>query len=125
MVPPSFFFYSLRSSANYLVPIPAFFFFDAAGFLGRSGRKIAIALTIPFLCLFAATFLFGPRHEFILTNHLLVIATLIALIVQSIRQKKSDRDFVIIRRGIAVFVAFALFDNIAQALRATSSTSNP
>ncbi len=116
MVPPSLFFASLRESANYLVPIPAFFYFEAAGFLGRSGRKIAILLAIPFLCLFVATFLVGPRHEFVLTNHLLVIATLIALIVQSIRQKKTDRDFVVIRRGIAVFVAFALSDNILQAL---------
>ncbi len=116
MVPPSLFFDSLRSSANYLVPIPAFFYFEAAGFLGRSGRKIAILLAIPFLGLFVATFLFGPRNEFVLTNHLLVIATLIALVVQSIRQKNSDRDFVIIRLGIAVFVAFALSDNILQAL---------
>ncbi len=116
MVPPSLFFASLRESSNYLVPIPAFFYFEAAGFLGRYGRKIAILLAIPFLCLFVATFVVGPRHEFALTNHLLVIATLIALIVQSIRQKKSDKDFVIIRRGIAVFVAFALSDNILQAL---------
>ncbi|HXC94523.1 MAG TPA: PP2C family protein-serine/threonine phosphatase [Edaphobacter sp.] len=116
LVPPSFFFSSLRESANYLVPIPAFFYFEAAGFLGRSGRKIATLLAIPFLGLFIATFFFGPRHEFVLTNHLLVIATLLALIIQSIRQKSPDRDFIIIRRGIAVFVAFALFDNILQAL---------
>src|SRR5437879_13588598 len=34
MVPPSIFFDSLRESSNYLVPIPAFFYFAAAGFLG-------------------------------------------------------------------------------------------
>ena len=49
MIPPSAFFDSLRASSNYLVPIPAFFYFEASGFLGRSGRKFAIALTIPFL----------------------------------------------------------------------------
>ena len=116
MVPPSVFFSSLRESANYLVPIPAFFYFEAAGFLGRYGRKIAIALAIPFLILFVGTVLYGPRHVFVLSNHLLVIATLIALIVQSIRQTNSDPDFATIRRGIAVFVAFALSDNIFQAL---------
>jgi len=113
MVPPSAFFDSLRVSSNYLVPIPAFFYFEASGFLGRSGRKFAIALTIPFLCLFVATILFGPRHSFQLTNNLIVIVSLIALIIQSLRQPNFDLDFVIIRRGIVVFVAFALFDNIA------------
>jgi sigma-B regulation protein RsbU (phosphoserine phosphatase) len=116
MVPPSTFFTSLKDSSNYLVPIPAFFYFEASGFLGRYGRKIAVALTIPFLCLFVGTIRFGPQSAFRLINHLVVILSLIALIVQSLRQKNFDSDFVIIRRGIAVFVAFALFDNIAQAL---------
>jgi sigma-B regulation protein RsbU (phosphoserine phosphatase) len=117
MIPPSAFFDSLRASSNYLVPIPAFFYFEASGFLGRSGRKFAIALTIPFLCLFFGTIFFGPRHSFQLANNLIVIVSLIALIVQSLRQTNFDSDFVIIRRGIAVFVAFALFDNIAGAFR--------
>jgi phosphoserine phosphatase RsbU/P len=116
MVPPSIFFTSLKDSSNYLVPIPAFFYFEASGFLGRSGRKIAIALTIPFLCLFVGTILFGPQSAFKLINHLVVILSLIALIVQSLRQKNFDSDFVIVRRGIVAFVAFALYDNIAQAL---------
>ena len=115
MVPPSIFFSSLKDSSNYLVPIPAFFYFEASGFLGRYGRKIAIALTIPFLCLFVGTILFGPQSAFKLINHLIVILSLVALIVQSLRQKNFDSDFVIVRRGIAVFVAFALFDNITQA----------
>jgi phosphoserine phosphatase RsbU/P len=114
MVPPSIFFSSLKDSSNYLVPIPAFFYFEASGFLGRYGRKIAIALTIPFLCLFVGTILFGPQSAFKLINHLIVILSLVALIVQSLRQKNFDRDFVIVRRGIVVFVAFALFDNITQ-----------
>src|SRR5205807_313335 len=54
MVPPSAFFESLKVSSNYLVPIPAFFYFDAAGFLGPSGRKIALSLTVLFLSLFVA-----------------------------------------------------------------------
>jgi phosphoserine phosphatase RsbU/P len=116
MVPPSLFFDSLKASSNYLVPIPAFFYFEASGFLGRYGRKIATALSIPFLGLFVGTILFGPKPAFNLINHLVVILTLIALIVQSLRRKNFDSDFIIVRRGIAAFVAFALFDNIAQAL---------
>jgi sigma-B regulation protein RsbU (phosphoserine phosphatase) len=114
MIPPSLFFDKLRASANYLVPIPAFFYFEASGFLGRSGRKWAIALAFPFFCLVVATLIFGPQPQFTLINHVIVIISLIALIVQSLRRTGSDRDFVIIRRGIAVFVAFALYDNISQ-----------
>jgi sigma-B regulation protein RsbU (phosphoserine phosphatase) len=114
---PSAFFYSLRRASNYLVPIPAFFFFQAAGFLGRYGRKIAIAISIPFLCLFLATFLVGPRSYFDIINNIVVILSLIALFIESIRRKNIDHDFVIVRRGIVIFVAFALYDNIVYTIK--------
>ena len=114
MIPPSLFFDSLRAAVRYLVPIPAFFYFEAAGFLPRiAGRRIAPLISLPFLCLFVGAFWFGPRHAFEQINNVLVILTLIALIIQSITRKEVDRDFAIIRIGIFVFVAFALIDNIA------------
>ncbi len=113
MVPPSAFFENLKVSSNYLVPIPGFFYFAAAGFLGRSGRKIAIALAAPFLCIFVGTFLFGPKQSFKWINSTIIILSLIALTIQSLRRKEFDSDFVIVRRGIVVFVAFALYDNIS------------
>jgi sigma-B regulation protein RsbU (phosphoserine phosphatase) len=116
MVPPSLFFDSLKASSNYLVPIPALFYFEAAGFLGRHGRKIVIALTTLFLSLFVGTFLFGPQSIFDWINRIVVIASFIALTIQSLRRKGIDRDFVIVRRGIMVFVVFALWDNIGGAL---------
>jgi sigma-B regulation protein RsbU (phosphoserine phosphatase) len=109
------FFYRLQGASNYLVPVPAFFYFQAAGFLGRYGRRIAIALAIPFLCLFAGTLLVGHRDSFDLANNLIVILSLIALSIESIRRKSVDEDFTIVRWGIAVFVAFALYDNISGA----------
>jgi sigma-B regulation protein RsbU (phosphoserine phosphatase) len=116
MIPPSNFFNNLRAIGNYLVPIPGLFYFEAAGFLGRSGRKIVVALTAVFLSLAVATMLFGQRDAFQLTNNLVVIISLFALIIQSLTRKQTDRDFVIARRGIIVFVLFALFDNIGGAL---------
>jgi sigma-B regulation protein RsbU (phosphoserine phosphatase) len=115
MVPPSAFFENLKISSNYLVPIPGFFYFAAAGFLGRSGRKIAIALGAPFLCIFIGTFLYGPRLAFDRINNLIVILSLIALAITSLRRKQVDSDFVVVRRGVVVFVLFALYDNIAPA----------
>jgi sigma-B regulation protein RsbU (phosphoserine phosphatase) len=119
LVPPTDFFRNLRIAGNYLVPIPALFFFEAAGFLGRHGRKIAIALTVPFLCLFVGTFLLGPKDVFDLINNLIVILSLIALAILSFTRKNSDRDFIIIRLGIAVFIAFALYETSRRARETT------
>jgi phosphoserine phosphatase RsbU/P len=109
------FFPRLRSASNYLVPIPGFFYFQAAGFLGRYGRKIATALTVPFLCICVGTLVIGYRGYFDFINNLIVILSLIALAIESLRRRAVDEDFRIIRWAIAIFVAFALFDNITPA----------
>jgi sigma-B regulation protein RsbU (phosphoserine phosphatase) len=116
MVPPSGFFDTLRESSNYLVPIPAFFYFQSAGFLGRFGRRIVFVLTFLFLSLFFGTIVFGTLRIFPLINNVLVIACLFAVVVQSFQHKAADKDFVIIRRGLLVFAAFALYNNISAAL---------
>ncbi len=116
MIPPSAFFDNLRAAASYLVPIPAFFYFDAAGLLTRfGGRKAAIAISIPLLCLFVGTFLFGYHQAFDRINNGLVILSVTALIIQSLMRRRTDQDSVIVRRGILVFAAFVLYDNITGA----------
>jgi sigma-B regulation protein RsbU (phosphoserine phosphatase) len=116
MIPPSAFFDKLRAAVSYLVPIPGFFYFDAAGFLTRfGGRKAAIVISIPLLCLFAATFLFGYHRRFDQINNGLIILSVTALIIQSLMLKRTDRDSVIIRRATLVFAAFVLYDNITGA----------
>ena len=117
LVWPTVFFLKLSLASNYLVPIPGFFYFQAAGFLGRYGRRIAIAISAPFLYLFLATMIFGPKTIYDRINNWIVILTLLALIVESLRRKNPTRDFIIVRRGIALFVAFALCDNISGVLR--------
>jgi phosphoserine phosphatase RsbU/P len=115
MIPPSSFFDNLRAAASYLVPIPAFFYFDAAGFLTRfGGRKAAIAISIPLLCLFVATFLFGHHHRFDLINNGIVILSVTALVIQSLTRKRTDHDSAIIRRATIVFGVFVLYDNITN-----------
>ncbi|MGA3224557.1 MAG: PP2C family protein-serine/threonine phosphatase [Acidobacteriaceae bacterium] len=114
LVPSSASFERLRTSINYLVPIPGFFYFDAAGFLGSLGSRISRLLTVFFLSLFFATMVAGPKHAFELMNNLGVIACLTALLVQSVRQQAADKDFVIIRRGLIAFVACAFWDNLVR-----------
>jgi phosphoserine phosphatase RsbU/P len=116
MVPPSPFFDKLKDSSNYLVPIPAFFFFAAAGFLGPYGRNIALALTAAFLSLSVGTFLSGPNQNLEWINRTIIIVSIIALTIQSLRRKQISSDFVIVRRGIVVFVAFILYNNISGSL---------
>jgi sigma-B regulation protein RsbU (phosphoserine phosphatase) len=113
LMPHTAFFSRLPRAANYLVPIPAFFYFAEAGFLGLSGRKIAIALTLPFLCITIGNLWFGNLLIFTYINNAIVVIMLAALTIESIRRKQVDKDFTIVRLGILVFVAFALYDNIA------------
>jgi phosphoserine phosphatase RsbU/P len=115
LVPGSPFFDRLRTAINYLVPIPGFFYFDAAGFLGSLGGRISRLLTIFFLSLFFATIVVGPKLAFDIINNVGVIACLTALVIQSVRQQTTDKDFVIIRRGLIAFVAFAFWDNLVRA----------
>jgi phosphoserine phosphatase RsbU/P len=117
LVWPTTFFFRLAAASNYLVPIPGFFYFQAAGFLGRYGRRIAVALSAPFLYLFVATMSVGYRSTFDSINNWIVILTLLTLIFESLRRRNPTNDFVIVRRGIAVFVAFALCDNISGVLQ--------
>jgi sigma-B regulation protein RsbU (phosphoserine phosphatase) len=105
-----------------VVPIPALFFFEAAGFLNKGARVIAYTLCGVFLCLVVATFVFGPSLKFLFINNVIIIAGLIALIVQSMRGENISRDFVVIRRGLLVFVGFALYDNIVGLFRGGSKT---
>jgi phosphoserine phosphatase RsbU/P len=124
LVWPTPFFFRLAAASNYLVPIPGFFYFQAAGFLGRYGRRIAVALSAPFLYLFVATMFVGYRTTFDGINNWIVILTLVTLIFESLRRKNPTNDFVIVRRGIAVFVAFALCDNISGVLQHSGVLKN-
>src|SRR5579862_8073135 len=72
-LPDNEFFHRLQAAVNYLVPIPAFFFFQASGFLGRKGKIVAWALASVFAALVAATMHFGDLLEFQHTNNVLVI----------------------------------------------------
>jgi sigma-B regulation protein RsbU (phosphoserine phosphatase) len=112
----SFFYPRLSHAIDFLVPVPAFFFLDSAGFLHRRMRNAIYGLGVV-LCLLAfATFVVGPRDIFYQINGVFVIAALIALVVFSITRGSVDRDVIVIRRGLLIFAGFALWENIRNLL---------
>ena len=72
-IPPSEFFERLKAIVNYLVAIPAFFFFRATGFLGRFGKYVTY-LSIAILCcvIIAAAFGAPLRNELSLCGFAIV-----------------------------------------------------
>jgi sigma-B regulation protein RsbU (phosphoserine phosphatase) len=112
-VPPhaSWLYDRLRSSIDYLIPIPAFYFFRAAGFLNRGGKTIVVGTTVVFLAMFAGTFIFGPVHWVHSLNDYLVIAVLGLLLVRSMGTS-GNRDIAVVRGGMVCFAAFALWENL-------------
>ncbi len=106
----------LRAAINPLVPIPAFFFFQSAGMMGRRGKTATTALSAVFLCLSVATWIYGNSASLHTVNNVIVIYALLWLLFRAFRQGKRDHDFVILRRGLLCFAVFALWDNIITVL---------
>jgi sigma-B regulation protein RsbU (phosphoserine phosphatase) len=111
----STFYLRLFVGINYVVPIPAFMFFDAAGLLHRRGKVLGYVMEIILGAIALMTFAFGPLPIYQTINTTVVIVALLAVVAQSLGS--GDRDLVIVRRGLLTFVAFALFDNIVGAFR--------
>lgn len=106
------FYPRLSAAINYVIPVPAVLFLDATGLLPRFGRWAAYLLIVVGSLLTIATILFGPARLFSVVNNVTVIFALSVLVLQFIRPAKGDRDVVIIRSGMLVFVAAALVDNL-------------
>jgi phosphoserine phosphatase RsbU/P len=113
LVPHSELFERLRTGIDFLVPIPAFLFFDAAGLLHRGSRIVGYVLGVGLGALGLVTFALGPSPLYHRINNVVVIAALLFLVVQSLLNRDRNRDFIVFRRGLLIFVAFALWDNVA------------
>lgn len=113
IIPHSVFFVSFQTAINYLIPIPAAFYFQAAGFLSRFGKQLTYALTAFFLALFTITIIAGPMRVLQRANNVVVIGIFCMLALRFLRTPTGDRDLIMVRRGLLVFAAFALSDNIA------------
>ena len=73
------FFARLRWAVDFIVPIPAFLFFQAAGLMARRGKLVTAILSIVFLSLAVAVFVVGRLPLLHTINNVLVIAALLAV----------------------------------------------
>jgi phosphoserine phosphatase RsbU/P len=119
------FYLRLLSGIDFIIPVPAVLFFGAAGLLDRIGRIVGYVLALVSTSLAVATFVVGPSSRFHLINNIVVIAALMALIVRFVVNRHPSADFVAVRRGLLIFVGFALWDNVAGAFQWRTPTVEP
>jgi sigma-B regulation protein RsbU (phosphoserine phosphatase) len=109
-------FERLRASIDFLVPVPAFYFFRVAGFLKRGGKFTDVFVTgagAAFLLMFAGTLVFGRVGLFYAINAALVTGALWIVIVRSLGKGSGNPDFRVVRYGMLCFAGLALWENIA------------
>jgi sigma-B regulation protein RsbU (phosphoserine phosphatase) len=74
-------------------------------------------IALPILsCLAFATLLVGPRDTFRVVNNAVVITALVVLVPALFRAKAEKRDVNLIRGGLFLFIACALYDNVTMFL---------
>lgn len=108
-------FARIRWAVDFVVPIPAFLFFEAAGLLMGRGKLLTSIVSAVFLSLAISVFVFGRVPALHLINNGLVIAALPWVLVRTYLLGKRDHDFVVMRRGLFAFVVLALWDNLGGA----------
>ena len=116
-LPDTEFIHRLRTAVDYLVPIPAFIFFQVAGFVGRKAKPFTIALVILFLALVIGTFILGPLAVFRTINNVTVVIALLGVLGWSLRRGAGDRDSLVFRGGLLCFVLLALCDNLIPSFK--------
>ena len=111
-VPPSEFFHRFSAAVDYLVPVPAFIFFQFAGFLGKLGKVITPIFVLLFLGLSGGALLFGTRSAFRVINNSVIAIALIGIAVYWFRRMMHDRDSRVIGFGLLCFVIPSISDNL-------------
>lgn len=109
-------FHRIHRAITFVVPIPAFFFFQAAGLLPRRGKLITGILSVTFTGM-AVLAVFGISIPLLHTvNNVIVILALLWVLFLAYRHGSRDRDFVLLRRGLLCFAVLALWDNLGGAV---------
>jgi sigma-B regulation protein RsbU (phosphoserine phosphatase) len=118
---PSPFLAKVQMALNFFVPVPAFQFFAATGLAGRTGRMIAYAVCIFEMGLIAAIFLGLPMDPLDQWNSVAVMVGSVSLLVLTFRRPMVEKEDLVFRAGLAIFVGFVLWSNI-ETLRHHATT---
>jgi sigma-B regulation protein RsbU (phosphoserine phosphatase) len=116
LMQPWSFYPRISSAIDYIVPIPAFLFLDAAGFLHRKTRNALYVVGIVLVVLAVATLAVGRQNIFSEINAVLIIAALTTLVLIFMNRRSVDRDAVVVRRGLLIFAAFIFWENFRNLL---------
>jgi phosphoserine phosphatase RsbU/P len=108
---------------TFFVAVPAFLFFQETGLLGRAGRVIAYTVCLLEMALIAAIFAGVPLGLLYNLSSGLVIAGSLPLAFLAFRQRDADRDVVVFRAGLLIFVVFVLWANTRELLGYTTYTT--
>ena len=106
----------LSSAVDFIVPIPAFFYFKAAGLIRRQAKIAGYVVGIVLGLFGVASLVLGPHRILYQIANVLIIAALIIVVARSVRSRPDNQDLVVIRRGSLIFVLFILWQNIQSAL---------
>jgi sigma-B regulation protein RsbU (phosphoserine phosphatase) len=110
-------FYPRVSSAiDYVVPIPALLFLDAAGLLHRRTKNALFGVGIVLALLALGTLAVGPQAIFSQIDSVLIIGALTMLVLISMSRRSASRDAIVIRRGLLIFAAFIFWENFRNLL---------
>ncbi|MGD0268286.1 MAG: PP2C family protein-serine/threonine phosphatase [Candidatus Sulfotelmatobacter sp.] len=110
------FYARVASAIDFVVPIPAILFLDAAGFLHRKMRSGTYVIEGILALLALGTLAVGRQNIFYTINAVLIIAALTTLVLISMGRRSADRDAVVIRRGLLIFAAFIFWENFRSIL---------
>jgi hypothetical protein len=118
------FYPRISSAIDFVVPIPAFLFLNAAGFLHRRTRNALYGVGMVLALLALATLAVGRQTIFYQINAVLIIAGLSMLVLISMSRRSLSRDAVFIRRGLLIFAAFIFWENFRNLLGISMPTSS-
>jgi sigma-B regulation protein RsbU (phosphoserine phosphatase) len=110
------FYARFASAIDFVVPIPAILFLDAAGFLHRKMRGGTYVMEGILALLALGTLAVGRQNIFYTINAVLIIAALTTLVLISTGRRSADRDAIVIRRGLLIFAAFIFWENFRNIL---------
>jgi sigma-B regulation protein RsbU (phosphoserine phosphatase) len=108
LIGPSASLSKILAVLSYFVPIPAFFFFQASGFLSRRFIQFSYGMIALLISLAVGTLFFGPLHLFYLIDSVAMSAALIALIFYFLRWPDAASTVLAIRFGLVTYATLVL-----------------